>query len=114
MAADHMHKCYECGREFGCDGALSFNYDGLPETVCDEYHESGRKECPRCAYAVRCEYCGEDLPGFDLPPLARDAHYPEAPTYSGPTGELLCVECAQGDAEAEDGIDRAERYYNVQ
>ena len=34
----HHHPCDECKERIECDGELSHNYDGFPETVCALYH----------------------------------------------------------------------------
>ena len=55
----HMHPCWRCQVPFECSGDLEFNYDGIPDILCVEFHEHGHNECEACAETAWCEDCGE-------------------------------------------------------
>lgn len=92
-AADrvHSHPCNHCKTTVDCHGSLSFNYDGWPETWCDEYHKlSGMFLCESCADLFKrpgCDDCGE--------PGATHA-FEDSDDASGYKGETaLCDDCFQ-------------------
>ena len=47
----HHHSCVDCRAPAPCDGTLRRNYDGIPEVICDWFHERGGR------YEHRCERC---------------------------------------------------------
>jgi hypothetical protein len=60
----HSHPCQHCLTTVECHGTLSFNYDGFPETWCDDYHKlTGVFLCESCDRlfkdAPECHVCGD-------------------------------------------------------
>ena len=80
----HTHPCERCQQPFPCSGALERNHDGLPETICDLFHVTGKgfRRCEACVMTAWCDDCGEH------------------PVKTEIDGDRLCLSCADARTEA--------------